>query len=202
MSFHSWLRLKLESIKSDDEVFSDYIEGLLSSEESEENIVESIKDIMCGLMSDGVDEFIAELIQVWKRSNTSDHTPDDSSKKFEIDSRFYRLLEEQSEDLSVQPNVSDTRSSVCTAFKKEILDQYAQVSDVESDEEGNSDGNKCTNTNLLEVMKAEQERHERLKQEALQKRAKDKSDRVKQKELQNERKDRRRKRALKVERHS
>ncbi|KAF0293904.1 Coiled-coil domain-containing protein 43 [Amphibalanus amphitrite] len=166
--FQAWLTNKLLSLESDDSVITDYINGILTGDESQPEKEEALQGILCGIMVD-------------------------------IEDQLSKIMEQQNLSATVteKPKVSNADKKL----KEAILQQYAEVSDHEEDEEGGGEEQleATKNTNRDEVTREEQERRERMKAEAAAKREKDKLDREKQKQQQAERKDKEKKRTAKTE---
>ncbi|XP_043203465.1 coiled-coil domain-containing protein 43-like [Amphibalanus amphitrite] len=199
--FQAWLTNKLLSLESDDSVITDYINGILTGDESQPEKEEALQGILCGIMESGVEEFCQEIFAKWNECNSTSakNQENGAAQKVDIEDQLSKIMEQQNLSATVteKPKVSNADKKL----KEAILQQYAEVSDHEEDEEGGGEEQleAGKNTNRDEVTREEQERRERMKAEAAAKREKDKLDREKQKQQQAERKDKEKKRTAKTE---
>lgn len=196
-----WLTNKLLSLESDDSVITDYINGILSGDESETEKAEALEGILCGIMESGVEDFCQEIFTKWNQCNSKSAVKeeDGATPKVDFEDQLSKIMEQQNLTATVteKPKVS---SNTDKKLKEAILKQYAQVSDEEEEEEGGEEHIEAPkNTNRDDVSKEEQERRERMKAESAAKREKDKLDREKQKQQQTDRKDKEKKRTAKGE---
>ncbi|XP_037080003.1 coiled-coil domain-containing protein 43-like [Pollicipes pollicipes] len=198
--FHSWLGAKLLTLESDDSVITDYIEGILTGDESQAEKQEALEGILSGIMESGVEDLCQEIFTKWNQFHSkSEENGVEARPKIEFEDQLSKIMEQQNISATVleKPKASNADKKV----KEAILQQYAEISDHEDEEEAGAEEKTdvAKNSNRDDVTKEEQERRERMKAESAAKREKDKLDREKQKQQQNERKDKEKKRTAKTE---
>lgn len=195
-----WLTNKLLSLESDDSVITDYINGILTGDESQSEKEEALEGILCGIMESGIEDFCQEIFAKWNQctSRSAENGENGATPKVDIEDQLSKIMEQQ--NLSATVTEKPKVSSADKKLKEAILKQYAEVSDEEDDDGGGEEQlDAGKNTNREEVTREEQERRERMKAEATAKREKDKLDREKQKQQQTDRKDKEKKRTTKTE---
>jgi len=198
--FDSWICTRLLALESDDSVITDYIKGILTGEESQDEKQEALEGILSGIMEVGVEEFCHEIFSKWNQLNSaaSQNGAGDKKPKVDFEDQLSKIMEQQNISATVvdKPKIAVSDKKL----KEAILKQYAEISDCEDEDEADDEGaDMPKNSNREEVAKEEQERRERLKAQSAAKREKDKLDREKQKQEQVERKDKEKKRTAKTE---
>ncbi|XP_059479825.1 coiled-coil domain-containing protein 43 [Neocloeon triangulifer] len=209
--FDSWLIVKLKALNTDETVFSSYIKGILEGDETEEEKNESLEEILSEITESRISSLREEILQRWQTFSSQKQEEQEAAaaqnKPEDVDERLVRLMESQAKSTIPVRNYTDEERRL----KEAILSQYGHVADQEDEEEeeevavpsglavekaaANKGGSKGAgierNTNFEDVQRADKDRRERAKQEAIQKKEKDKEDREKQKQAQQEKKEKR-----------
>nr|CAG4641582.1 EOG090X03ST [Eurycercus lamellatus] len=201
-SFDVWLSVKLKSLDTDENVFGDYIKGILEGEESQDEKIEALEGILAEISpTDGMtqNEICQEILKQWELYRAA-LSQEKSDNAVAVDVQIARIMEQQA--LCVVPQKKQTEEE--KKLKQTILSQYAEVSDgEEDDEEDEADSGEerglARNTNAEDVMKLEKIKKESLRMDSQKKKDKDKEDREKQKQLQLDRKEKEKKRTQKGE---
>ncbi|KFM58695.1 Coiled-coil domain-containing protein 43, partial [Stegodyphus mimosarum] len=70
--FNQWLTQKLESFDIDDEVLGSYISSIITSDESDSEKKDSLKDILAGVTHDvDIDSLCDEIMDKWSECHKS-----------------------------------------------------------------------------------------------------------------------------------
>lgn len=205
--FENWLCSKLKALNTDPDVFSSYIRGILEGDETIEEKLDALQEILVEITAEDIPAVSMEIIRKW--DNVSSAVQNNVSLKFDVDARLASIMEKQAQSVVNERKVSEEDKK----YREAILAQYSQVSDEDDDENCDSkeplgaasaDSAKTRaltkNTNSEDVAKAEKEKREKAKAECEKKKATDKANRDKQKQQQQERKEKEKKRTLKGER--
>nr|CAG4646673.1 EOG090X0H15 [Macrothrix elegans] len=201
--FDKWLSVKLKSLNTDENVFGDYIKGILEGEESQDEKIEALEGILGEISPVGSttqNEICQEILKQWELYRAA--REEKSGEAVGMDIQIARIMEQQAQCVLPQKKQSEEERKL----KQSILSQYAEVSDGEEeddDEEAAGDSGEekglHRNTNAEDVMKLEKLKKETLRLESQKKKDKDKEDREKQKQMQLDRKEKEKKRTQKGE---
>jgi len=208
--FESWLTGKLTEFNADAEVFSSYILGILDSDESSDDKVTNLQDLLEGLgLDDGQPDACQRVEkEIWtqwtKKTDAKNDSEVEKPKNLaDLGATVVAHAESQTQAYKAKgPSTSSREDKDKEAIKAAILAQYNNV--VEGDEsEGNEEEDEeefGKNTNAETVAKAAVEQRERCRIAAAEKKEKDKSDREKQKKDAEDRKKKAQEKAAKGER--
>lgn len=209
-SFEEWLLQKLSVLGIDQEVFGNYITGILTGEESESEKRDALEDVLSGVTESDIPDLCCEIMKEWAKAQSVSNGIKDkivNDGENDVGAKLAVIMEKQAQSV--------VRESMHTAEEKmmreAILAQYSHVSDEEDDyysdteDRGNNTNSAPSsilprNENVHSVVQAEKEKREKAKAESEKKKAQDKLNREKQKQQQQERKDREKKRTQKGER--
>ncbi|XP_041969625.1 coiled-coil domain-containing protein 43 [Aricia agestis] len=186
--FEPWLIDKLKLLKTDENVFSSYISGILESDDSIEDKKEALEGILSEFVTQDISQHVNEIIDKWQLCQPKDEEA--SKPPADVDIQLAKLLDSQSLATTTRKEYTDEEKKI----REAILSQYSQLSDKEDseeneDEQTNSDLVK--NTNVSDVQAAARERREQARLEAQRKKEKDREDREKQKQQKEEKKEKR-----------
>ncbi|XP_065345471.1 coiled-coil domain-containing protein 43 [Cloeon dipterum] len=207
--FDSWLTVKLQALNTDEAVFSSYIKGILEGDDPEDEKNESLKEFLSGITENQISSLRDEIVEKWQHFSNlkEEEAAATQAKQEDVDERLVRLMESKAKPTIAVRNYTEEERKL----KEAILLKYENVADADDDGEDQEDAaalsgpaavaektaNKSSkaniekNTNFEDVVRADKEKRERAKQEAMQKKEKDKEDREKQKQAQQEKKEKR-----------
>lgn len=202
-SFETWLNGKLNSLGLDEEVYLDYLKGVLEEGEDAEETKEILFDILSGVLEENVSEVVDEIVQSWVNFTKSSQTKQvEVVDKLNVESLRIKDIIEQQQSKVVQ---TGKNKLVDSEFKKKLLEQYAAVSDEERDEDNDDSSSNAksvppANTNTHSVIEEERVKREKAKKESDDKKVRDKLNREKDKQKRDERQEKEKKRTQKGER--
>ncbi|XP_050510393.1 coiled-coil domain-containing protein 43 [Diabrotica virgifera virgifera] len=190
--FPSWLREKLKELNTDETVFGSYIQGILDSDDSEEEKNEAIQGLLTEILENESEiiKICNEILEHWERFKPQEACAKQMSSE-DVNIKLAKLLESQS--------LATTKQKQYTAEEKKIreaiLSQYSEMTDEEGEAEdvqaGGEDGGLEKNLNSHTVAQAEKLKREQARQDSQKKKEKDKEDREKQKQLKEDKKEKR-----------
>lgn len=201
--FEAWLGEKLRNLSIDEDVYLEYIQGLLLEDEgsTSDDLKEVVSEVLSGLL-DSEDEikshstgivdkwFAAQKSKVLENNKVIDSSGEDAIKA---------IMEKQK--TCVAPVKSG--KTVDNELKQKMLQQYGEISDGE-EEGGHSDDDKgdstFVNMNAQSVEEAERLKREKQKKETDEKKLRDKLNREKEKMKKDERQEKEKQRTQKGER--
>jgi len=67
VTFDAWLVEKLNSLSLDEEIYSEYVKSVLNEGESNEEVKESLSDLLSGALESGACEAAEDILQVWDK---------------------------------------------------------------------------------------------------------------------------------------
>ncbi|GAB6028171.1 hypothetical protein CHUAL_002377 [Chamberlinius hualienensis] len=183
--FENWLCSKLRALNTDPDVFSAYIRGILEGDETIEEKVDALQEILVEITAEDIPAVSMEIIRKWE--NFSSAVQNNDPLKFDVDARLASIMEKQAQSVVNERKVSEEDRK----YREAILAQYSQVSDEDDDENCDSkeplgatsaDSAKtrtlAKNTNAEDVAKAEKEKREKAKAECEKKKATDKANKL------------------------
>jgi hypothetical protein len=207
-NFDAWLSEKLQNLNAevDLEVFVSYISGILESEPSEDEQIESLSGILAEISEEDLDKNCKEIVTKWKEF---DETSGAVGGAVSIDATIAGFMEQQKQQVIQTKELSKAEK----VNKAAILAQYAHVSDGEGSdiEEAPADKSKgqpsgsiddfflAENVNTKLVIQRERDQRDKNKTDSASKKQNDKEEREKQKNKAQDRKDAEKKRTQKGE---
>ncbi|XP_051988104.1 coiled-coil domain-containing protein 43 isoform X2 [Xyrauchen texanus] len=200
--FENWLNDQLDSLEVDREVYGVYILGVLQEEENDEEKKDALQGILSAFLEeDTLEEVCQQILKQWtecgSRSKVKGNQANDEVQA------IASMIEKQAQIVVKQKEVSeDARKR-----KEALLAQYANVTDVEDEEEEEqtpvaipSEKSLFKNTNVEDVLNRRKHQREQVKEDAQKKKEQDKMQREKDKLAKQDRKDKEKKRTQKGER--
>ncbi|XP_050442131.1 coiled-coil domain-containing protein 43 [Adelges cooleyi] len=200
----AWLCSKLKQFALDEDIYLNYIEGVLEGEEEQSEKISALETILGEVLSEN--EAKTQCMEIISMYDTDDVNEEKSSINVieNTEEALVKLLENNIRTVVSAPSKTTTNcnsddDSDLMKIRKNILSQYAQKeAELEEDESSGIDIEH--NTNASSVLAAKKEQREKAKEQSVKKKEKDKEDREKQKQLAQEKKDAKKKKAQKVER--
>lgn len=188
--FSDWLGNKLKDLNTDENVFGDYITGILDGDETTDEKNEALQDLLGEIVEDqSINDLCTEIMSMYIQFQ--DKKADmmaAKSKPIEVDIKLKELADQHCLPTKPKKYTEEEKK-----IKEAILAQYSQMSDDEDAEgEGESSSSAMQkNTNAYNVAQAEKEKREISRLESQKKKEKDKEDREKQKQMREEKKEKR-----------
>ncbi|KAG5889019.1 hypothetical protein JTB14_033948 [Gonioctena quinquepunctata] len=189
--FPNWLREKLKLLNTDETIFGSYIQGILDSDETDEEKNEALQGILAEIVENEneISKNCNEIMEQWQIFQPKSSVTQMSSEDVNI--KLAKLLESQSLATTNKKQYTEEEKKLRDA----ILAQYSEMPDdeCEDDEEsGSSDENGLEkNLNAHTIAHAEKLKREQARIESQKKKEKDKEDRDKQKQIKEEKKEKR-----------
>jgi len=202
ISFDDWLVEKFTSLNLDQDVYLDYVKSILDDSESDnEELKESLSDILSGVLESGAFEISSEIVDIWNKSKVQDVTSNgrDCLKKDSIKALINQKTQEQQTKF-----LSKKSKNVDNELKQQLLAQYGEVSDGEESDDDSEDEVPSTfvNVNAKMVTDKQQQEREKAKKESAEKKVSDKMNLAKDKAKKDDRKDKEKNRTQKGERRA
>ncbi|EDW75687.1 uncharacterized protein Dwil_GK15064 [Drosophila willistoni] len=195
--FQTWLNEQLRQLNTDENVFGSYIIGILEGEESQDEKLEALEDILSETGSSDIEEIVKTILQKWLQSHPSADEPPKKGLDIDVNAQLAKLLEQQ----KLQPTVNQREyTAEERRIKEQILAQYSQTAVAEEDDDESEaestdgtggGGGLVANTNKSDVQALAKEKREQARLDSAAKKQKDKDDREKQKQLREEKKEKR-----------
>ncbi|KAA0188604.1 hypothetical protein HAZT_HAZT000830 [Hyalella azteca] len=187
LDFDIYLKETLINLKTDDEIFSPYIKGILEGDESPEDKNEALQGIISEITDSGIEAICEDILKKWSScsgKNSCNCESQPSLSPASLDIQLAKLMEKQASCIATSlPPIKKPISREQEQLKQAVLAQHAQVSAVCDDgeeeevEETRSDGLLAKNTNAAAVEQEMRQKREQRKLEHQVKKDKDKAER-------------------------
>ncbi|KAG1655110.1 Coiled-coil domain-containing protein 43 [Nymphon striatum] len=122
--FEAWLVDRLKELNTDPDVFFDYIKSILEGEETDEEKIETLDDILSETSGGSVDAICKEILSKWNLIN-SEKSKNKNETKITVEEQLASIMEKQA--LSVVETRTLTEEE--KRHKQSILAQYGEVCD-------------------------------------------------------------------------
>eukprot|EP00112_Aurelia_sp_Birch-Aquarium-sp1_P016263 Seg3671.1 transcript_id=Seg3671.1/GoldUCD/mRNA.D3Y31 product="Coiled-coil domain-containing protein 43" protein_id=Seg3671.1/GoldUCD/D3Y31 len=212
IEFDNWLCEKLKSLQLDEDIFLEYLKGVLEEDSPAEEKVETISGILEGATEEPISEdTYNEVIKKWNevrhKESENDLVCNETSQALRADDKIREIMHKQQETLTVVKPIEKTDDQM----KRRLLEQYSHVSENEdSDDEEKHTASKSSHThdeislfenvNAKAVLDQQKIQREKQKKASDDKKERDKQNREADKNKKLERQEKEKKRTQKGER--
>ncbi|XP_065063672.1 coiled-coil domain-containing protein 43-like [Rhopilema esculentum] len=208
--FDEWLCDKIKFLQLDEDIFLDYLKGVLEEDVSAEEKEETISNILQGATEEPITDICKEMVNKWNETsgNKVEQSPSQTNNvASKAEEKLLDIIHKQQETLAMTKPTDRTEDDI----KRRLLEQYSHVSD---GEESDDDKKTCAkksdesqsqlsmfeNINAKTVVENQKQQRETQKKAAEEKKEKDKANREAEKLKKQERQDKEKKRTQKGER--
>ncbi|XP_012681331.1 coiled-coil domain-containing protein 43 [Clupea harengus] len=200
--FENWLNERLDSLEVDRDVYGAYIHGVLQEEENDDEKTDALQGILSAFLEeDALETVCQEIIKQWTECCAKSAVTQNTDADVQA---IASLIEKQAQIVVKQKEVTDVEKK----HKRALLEQYANVTDDEDEDEEElpgamafpSEKSLFKNTNVEDVLSRKKLQRDQAKEDSQKKKEGDKMQREKDKLVKQERKDKEKKRTQKGER--
>ncbi|KAK2560087.1 Coiled-coil domain-containing protein 43 [Acropora cervicornis] len=184
--FKDWLSSRLKTLGLDEDVFGNYVTGVLDSEDTDEERKDALIGILDGMTEYPLEDLCSEVLNRWKSSRAEiikKRVLLKEQKEAEKQNKLAEIMEKQA---SVVCTIKPAQEKSDDNIKKMLVAQYGMFK----------------NMNAQLVADQEKEKRERMKQENDQRKQQIREAQEKQKQKAEERKEKEKKRTQKGERRT